>query len=404
MEKQGRDLDRLSPETGYARLAMTTRLDSTLFAKGFRPFFLGASLVGVVLIVAWLGVLFWGLSLGARSPLLWHGHEMVYGFALAVVAGFLLTAVANWTGRETLTGMPLAGLFGLWLIGRATSWIGSGPLLLPAQLVELAFLPVLTVVLGRRILAARNWRNVGFLAMLAGLWLCDLGYAFGPSPSVALARAVDLVVLMIVIVAGRVVPMFTRNGTGHADVGSWPGLDRAALLAVIATFFVSTMGRGGSTQALFEGVSGLLLVLRMIPWKTHWTFRTPLVWILHMGHTWVAIGFFLRALYHGFGIGLETLGLHAHTAGAIGVMTFGMMSRVALGHTGRPLVLPPGMTFAFCAIGLAAVVRVLPGLFWLDFYRESLVVSGLLFSAAQVLYLSIYGPILSGPRIDGRPG
>ena len=383
---------------------MTTQHSSPLFAKGFRPFFLGASLLGAVLVIAWLGVLFGGLPFAGRSSTLWHGHEMVYGFALAVVAGFLLTAVGNWTGRETATGNTLAGLVGLWMLGRLAAWIGPGPWFAAAQLVQLAFLPVILLVLGRCIVAARNWRNAGFLALLIGLWLCDIAYAFGPSPTFALSRAVDLVVIMIVIVGGRVVPMFTRNGIGRADVTRWPRLDVAALVAVIATGLASAGGVRGATLAALEAASAVLVAARMIPWKTHRTLGHPLVWILHLGHGWIAVGFALRALYHGAGIGLETLGLHAHTAGAIGAMTLGMMARVALGHTGRPLVAPPGIPLAFCLIGLAALVRVLPGLVWLDAYRESLLFSGLLFSAAQLLYLAVYGPILSRPRIDGRPG
>jgi uncharacterized protein involved in response to NO len=329
---------------------------------------------------------------------------MVYGVALAVIAGFLLTAVGNWTGRETATGATLVGLVGLWMLGRFAVWVGPGPWFVAAQLAELAFLPVLLVVLGRCVIAARNWRNAGFLALLVGLWLCDIAYAFGSSPAAALSRAVDLVVIMIVLVSGRVVPMFTRNGTGRADVTSWPRLDVAALAAVIATGLAAAVGASGATLAALEAASAVLVAARMIPWKTHRTFGHPLVWVLHVGHAWVAVGFALRALHHGAEIGLETLGLHAHTAGAIGVMTLGMMARVALGHTGRPLVSPPGIALAFGSIGLAALVRVLPGLVWPDAYRASLLVSGLLFSVAQLLYLAIYGPILLRPRIDGRPG
>jgi uncharacterized protein involved in response to NO len=375
-----------------------------LFAKGFRPFFLAASLLGAALVLAWLGILFGGLVFAGHSPLLWHGHEMVYGFTLAVVAGFLLTAVGNWTGRETATGAKLAWLAGLWGLGRLGAWVGPGSWLVAAQLAELTFLPVLLVVLGRCIVAARNWRNAGFLVLLVGLWLCDVAYAFGPSPGVALARAVDLVVIMIVIVSGRVIPMFTRNGTGHEDVTTWPRLDAAALSVVVATVLASAAGTSVASLVVLEAASAVLVAARMIPWKTHRTFRHPLVWVLHVGHAWIAVGFALRALHHGAGIGLETLGLHAHTAGAIGVMTLGMMARVALGHTGRPLVSPPGIALAFGSIGLAALVRVLPGLVWPDAYHASLLVSGLLFSVAQLLYLAIYGPILLRPRIDGRPG
>lgn len=382
----------------------TARPQLPLFAKGFRPFFLGASLLGAALVLAWLAILFGGLAFPGRSPLLWHGHEMVYGVALAVVAGFLLTAVGNWTGRETATGAALAWLFALWGLGRLVAWVGPGSWFMPAQILELAFLPVLLVVLGRCIIAARNWRNAGFLVLLVGLWLCDIAYSFGPSPSAALARAVDLLVIMIVIVGGRVIPMFTRSGIGDVDVASWPRVDIAALLVVVATVFASAVKVSGAPLTALEAASAALVAARMIPWKTHRTLGHPLVWVLHMGHAWIVVGFALRALFHGAGIGLETLGLHAHTAGAIGVMTLGMMARVALGHSGRPLVPPPGIPLAFGLIGLAALARVLPGLLWPDAYRVSLLVSGLLFAAAQLLYLAGYAPILSRPRIDGRPG
>ena len=383
---------------------MTTSRNSPFFAKGFRPFFLGASTLGAAGVAAWLTVLFGDVSrVGHLSPL-WHGHEMVYGFALAVIAGFLLTAVGNWTGRETATGAALMGLVALWALGRVGAWVGPGPWRVSAQLIELAFLPALALVLGRCIVAARSWRNAGFLALLAGLWACDVAYQLGSDPSTALARSVDLVVIMIVVVSGRVVPMFTRSGTGHADISGWPRLDAAALVTVIATAIASALGASDPALAALEAASALLLAARMIPWKTHLAIGHPLVWVLHLGHAWIVVGFALRALYHGAGMGSQTLGLHAHTAGAIAVMTLGMMARVALGHTGRPLVPPPGMPLAFCLIGLAALARVVPGLVSSDVYRSSLLVSGLLFSAAQLLFLKAYTPMLLRPRIDGRPG
>jgi uncharacterized protein involved in response to NO len=383
---------------------VTTPPHHPLFAKGFRPFFLGASLLGATLVLTWLAILFGGVAFAGRSPVLWHGHEMLYGFTIAVVAGFLLTAVGNWTKRETASGTTLVWLTGLWGLGRLAAWVGPGAWLLPAQLIELSFLPVLLVVLGRCIVAARNWRNAGFLVLLVGLWLCDVAYAFGPNPGMALARAVDLVIIMIVIVSGRVIPMFTRNGIGDAGVSHWPRVDAATLLVVVATVLARAAGTHGAALAALEAASAVLLAWRMIPWQPQRTFRYPLVWVLHMGHGWIAVGFALRALHHGAGMGLETLGLHAHTAGAIGVMTLGMMARVALGHTGRPLLAPPGIALAFTLVGLAALVRVLPGLMWPEVYRTSLLVSGLLFSAAHLLYLARYGPILSRPRSDGRPG
>lgn len=389
---------------GYSRDAMSLGPVSPLFAKGFRPFFLGASAVGALLVAGWLGVLFGRTGLGGPRPILWHGHEMVYGFALAVVAGFLLTAVENWTGRPTARGRALAALFGVWALGRVAAFVDPAGVSLMARLAELAFLPALALVLGRCILGARSWRNAGFLVLLLGLWLCDLAYAFGPDPGAALARAVDLVVVMIVIVAGRVVPMFTRSGAGLPGVGSWPRLDAAALVTVVATLLASAAGSRGALLAAFETASAVLLALRMIPWQTHRTFGVPLVWVLHVGHAWVVAGFVLRALHHGAGVGLPGLGLHAHTAGAIGVMTLGMMARVGLGHTGRPFVPPRTIPLAFGLMALAALIRVLPGLVHPESYRMSLLVSGLLFSAAQLLFLARYGPILFQPRIDGRPG
>ena len=145
---------------------MTKTPHLPLFAKGFRPFFLGASLLGAALVIAWLGILFGGLTFAGRPPQLWHGHEMVYGSTLAVVAGYLLTAVGGWTGRETATGATLAWLTGLWALGRLGAWVGPGSWLILAQLVELAFLPVLLAVLGRCIVAARNWRNAGSRALV----------------------------------------------------------------------------------------------------------------------------------------------------------------------------------------------------------------------------------------------
>ncbi len=393
------------PETRSAR-------SPALLAKGFRPFFLLAGIFAIAIVPLWLLVI--GGTIPAPpylDPVTLHAHEMVFGFVVAVLAGFLLTAVGNWTGRETATGLPLAALTLLWLAGRAAMFL---PLALPraaTALVELAFLPVLITVLARPLIATRSRRNFVMLGILAGLFATDVvvhGAALGLLPS-RMARpacmvAVDLVMLVIMIIAGRVFPMFTKNATGVQSIRSAPSLDGAAIGAMVAATLSEWIRPDSPVTGTLFVAAGVLAALRSRHWGAFHSLRQPLVWALHAGYAWLCLGLLLRGLALLGYPGLASLATHALTVGAIGGLTLGMMARVSLGHTGRKLVSPAPMVGAFVAINLAAFSRAVVPLLLPQHYFTELVAAGSFWLVAFAVFVAAYAPILTGPRVDGRPG
>lgn len=381
-----------------------------LLGKGFRPFFLAAALHAVLALPLFLLALADQLSTGAYLvPMYWHAHEMVFGFTAAVLGGFLLTAASNWTGRKTAEGWPLALLVLFWLLGRVGVFAADQlPRGLPA-LLDLTFLPALAIACARPIFTTRSRRNYGFIALLAGLWLCDVaihGAALGLlAPELQRAGnwlAVDLITLVLVGMSGRVVPMFTRNALDADSVQGWPALERSALAALLASALLEALFAAPFVVGVARALAGVLVLLRMRRWQTARTLHTPLLWILHAGCIWIGIGLLLR----GCGIGLPAFsaaGLHAITAGAIGALTLGMMTRVTLGHTGRMLVVPLHIAAAFAGIVLAAILRVLAPLLWPGMFAP-LAVAGVLWCLAFLVYLVTYAPLLLSPRPDGRAG
>jgi uncharacterized protein involved in response to NO len=384
-----------------------------LAAKGFRPFFLLAAAFAVAIVPAWLLVLSGAVHpdryLGAVE---WHAHEMVFGFCVAVVAGFLLTAVGNWTQRETLVGAPLLALAGLWVAGRvALFFAGALPRGVPA-VVDLAFLPALGAVLARPLLAARNRRNFVMLAVLAVLFALDLAVhldALGLAGTGAWRLrgslvGVDVVVVLAGILGGRVFPMFTRNATGDDGVRSHPRLDRAAVAALAGLVAVDVAAPGRWVAGTVAALAAVLAVARAVHWVSRRAARIPLVWILHAGYAWLVVGLGLRAATElGAPVPISAAA-HALTVGVLGSLTLGMMARVTLGHTGRPLVVPRSIVAAFALMQVAAIVRVAAGIALPSAYVAWMTVAGLCWSAAFALYLRANASALVSPRPDGKPG
>lgn len=380
-------------------------------AKGFRPFFLLAGVFAALILPVWLLTLA-GVLAPVRylDAMTWHAHEMIFGFAMAVVAGFLLTAVGNWTGRETLVGRPLLGACALWLGGRvAMALPGALPHGVPAA-IDLAFLPVLVLVIARPLAATRNRRNFVMIALLTVIWTADLaihlnalGVLSGWSHRAPIL-AVDVIVLLMVVVAGRVVPMFTKNATGMVSVRGRPALDKAAIVATLATAVLDAASLDARIGGVAAGLTALLVVLRAWTWGTRVAVRVPLLAILHVGHGWIAVGFGLRAVAAFTSAVPAVLATHALTVGAIGALTLGMMSRVALGHTGRALVSSPAMTASFALVTLAACVRVAGPLVDITLYRSTVFAAGVLWTAAFAVFIVVVGPLVVAPRVDGKAG
>lgn len=376
-----------------------------LFQKGFRPFFLLASLHGAVVVLLWVLALrgVWAPG-GEGGPQLWHAHEMVFGFASAVIAGFLLTAVGNWTGRETATGPLLAALAALWLLGRiVTAFERHLPAL--ATAVDLAFLPALALVLARPLLAAKNRRNFVMLAVLASLWGAELWTHFGGSlrggTRAGALLAVDVVVVLLVIISGRVIPMFTRNATRDEAVRNLPVLDALSILAVVLVFAADAAGVSDERTRVVAAVAAALLVARSRSWGLLRAAKAPLLWILHVGHGFIPVGLALRAAG---GSVPPSVGTHALTVGAIGCLTLGMMARVALGHTGRLLEPSRTVVLAFVLMLGAALARTLGVLVAPAHHGTWIAAAGLLWALAFGLYFVAYLPVCANARVDGKAG
>jgi uncharacterized protein involved in response to NO len=381
-----------------------------LFAKGFRPFFMIAAAFAAFTLPLFL-LKFTGY-LATQSYLVltnWHAHEMIFGFTVAVLGGFLLTAVGNWTGRATAEGASLAVLVAVWTAGRIAMLAPDAlPRYVPA-LLDLAFLPALIVACAIPLLQTKNRRNYGFLVLLGALWLANasihaaaLGLASASWQRDGNWIAVDLLVVALVVMTGRVVPMFTRNALHAEKVRGEPILERLTLISVVLLVALQLLKAPVWSTAAGAAAAGCLSLLRMRFWGTARTLREPLVWILHAGSIWIGLGFLLRSAASFFLVPLSSA-LHALTAGAIGALTLGMMARVALGHTGRPLTVQSPIVVAFGCVLIGGALRSAAPLLW-PATVIPLVVAATLWSAGFLLYLVTYAPVLLAPRVDGRPG
>ena len=383
-----------------------------IFALGFRPFFLLAAIFAAAAIPLWL-LVYQGIldPVSYLPPTVWHAHEMVFGFAVAVIAGFLLTAASNWTGRRTAAGPGLAALAGLWIAGRAVIAAGAD---LPVWLVvglDVAFLPILAVTLAIPILAAGNRRNIIFPVVLLVLGLINLSIHLGAlgtidwDPSRGLRVAIDLILLMIGVLGGRVIPSFTKNALPQARVNPCPKASVLALVSLATLAIAEAATNNPTIVGSIALAAGLINALRMRGWGSLATLRQPILWILHVGYAWIAIGLVLRGVADLFEIIPADAAIHALTLGAVGSMIVGMMSRVALGHTGRAII-PASLTVtAYWLVNAAALLRVLFAMIASDDLRQAaLIGSGTLWSLAFLLFAIVYAPILSRPRADGRPG
>jgi uncharacterized protein involved in response to NO len=380
-----------------------------LLALGFRPFFLVAQLAAVAVMALWvLAQHGWLAFAPAYGPFLWHAHEMVFGYTAAVVAGFLLTSVRNWTGARTATGPLLAVLVLVWLMGRLAPLLPGAPGLLVAAL-DLAFLPLLaaTLVVPLHTRAPpRNWVFVPVLLVLTAAnfvfhqgWL---GAGFETSRR-GLLLGVDLLLLLIAVVGGRVVPFFTERALADASPARRAWLEVLALGSLPLLAAARASGVSGGALAGLAGLAALFHGLRLAGWHDRRVWSVPLLWVLHLGYAWLVLGLGLTAAA-ATGRVPASLALHAFTAGAIGSMTIGMMARVALGHTGRPLQPAPLTVAAFALVQAAAGVRVLVALAVPTLLPTLVALAGALWCLGFSLMLGVYAPILTRPRVDGRPG
>jgi uncharacterized protein involved in response to NO len=386
-----------------------------LWNRAFRPFFLGVGVYGLLGVAAW--TLIWRGALPGPAwlaPAWWHGHEMLFGLVAGAIAGFLLTAAPVWTGRPALCGRPLMALFGLWVLGRLAMGAAG---LLPAGLVagiDLAFLPLVAGVLVRTVWRTGQRQNYGVVALVGLLALANvavhaqaLEISAGTAPR-ALRSTVDLIVVLIVVIGGRITPGFTTNALIRLGVAarasSRPSLDRLVVAAVALLAGVDLVVPRSVASGGLAAVAGAAVAARMFGWQTLRTWRDPLVWSLHAGMAWVAIGLLLVSAGDLGRAMPANAGLHALTAGAMGAMILAVMTRVSLGHTGRPLELPRGAMGSYLLVHTGAAARVLAALAPGPIQSSLLLLGGLLWAAAFGLFAILYGSILTRPRIDGKEG
>lgn len=381
-----------------------------LWNLAFRPFFLLAGAAAAILISLWLAV--WsGIMSGPQyftSTILWHAHEMIFGFATAVVVGFLMTASQSWTGKRGVHGLRLQVLVAVWLAARIMPWLVTAPSLIYAAL-DLAFLILAVIFLIPYLLQASQKRNMGLLAVLAVLGSANAcvhleaaGWVHGVA-SRGLALAVGMITVIIVVIGGRVIPVFTRNAEKSAKVRSFRKLDLACV-SLTAAYAVSDAALPAST---FFGITALLAAaantLRWLLWDPWSTRHQPMLWILFSGYFWLVLGLYLRGLGVWQPIA-PSLGIHAIAVGSIGVLIYGMMPRVSLGHTGRPIHARRALVAGFVLINGAAAVRVVGVGLAPNFYTDAVIVAGLLWSLAFAIFFGIFVRVLTAPRVDGRPG
>lgn len=378
-----------------------------LLSYGFRPFFLFGALHAALMVTLWVP---WHLGViqlpSAFAPVVWHAHELLFGYAPAIVAGFLLTAVPNWTGRLPVTGAPLAGLFALWLLGRLA--VACSAQLVPPAVaaLSLGFPAALALVIGREIAAGRNWRNLKVLAgvgLLAGAQaLFHYEAASHGRPVLGDRLAVAAILILIMIVGGRVVPSFTGNWIRRANPGREPkpfgAFDKWAMgvgMAGVAAWASAPLLGGHQTVlAPLLLAAGAMQALRLARWAPDRTLSEPIVAVLHLGFAFVPLGFLLNALAAWRDDpAFATAGLHAWTVGAIGVMTLAMMSRASRGHTGHALAAPPSTVAVYLLIAGAAFARIAAALLP-EHGAVLLPIAGAGWVAAFVLFAATYGPML----------
>lgn len=383
-----------------------------LLALGFRPFYLLAGVFAAGAIVLWLAIYAGAVNVtGYLSGMAWHRHEMIFGFASAVIAGFLLTAVRNWTGRSTPHGATLAALVVLWLLGRILTLTGPSVV---AAIVDVAFLPALSVAIALPIVHSANKRNMKLPIVLAGLTAANAAYhlsAIGilsvELMSVATVAALDIIAILIAIMGGRVIPAFTRSAIRGANPRTLFPVEAAAI-GTLLLIFIAGIGElwwplPQTAWVILLAVAALAHGLRLMLWQPLCTRSQPLLWMLPAAYVWLPLSLGLRAI-GAAGLIPPTAAVHAFTLGAMSALMLAMMMRSALGHTGRLLVAGRIEIAAFILIQFATLLRVVAAIAAPANYTTLVIASGLAWGGAFALFVARYGPWLCRGRIDGQPG
>ena len=390
-----------APSPSAQILARRDYAGPAFLAQGFRPFFLGAGIWAVLALATWLTE--W---LGLLPPVMfldvhWHAHEMIFGFGAAAMAGFLLTAIPNWTGRLPVRGAPLALLALLWLAGRL-AMLGRGaigPGL--AGAIDSAFLIVLALAVWREIIAGKNWRNLKTAAAVSILAAANIAWhavAAHPGLDTLLPERLAIITLvsLLALIGGRITPSFTRNVLARRGTGRLPapfsGLDRAALVMTVLAGASWTVAPGARITGALAVIACVLNLVRLGRWRTLDVLEEPMLWVLHLGYAWIGAGFALIAAHGLAGLVPQSAAIHAFTAGGFGTMMLGVMTRAARGHSGLKLQAGAIEPLIYAAVSLSAVLRIAAAASnRVVFYQAS----GLLWVLAFGLFVIAYWTILT---------
>lgn len=379
--------------------------DHPFLALGFRPFYLlGAAFAGVA-VPAWTAATL-GWIASSRLNLMWHMHEMLFGFVIAIVVGFLYTAGRNWTGLWTPRGRQLGALAALWVAGRI-AMLALPPV--PAAAIDLAFLPLATLPLYRVIRRAGNTRNLVMVVVLAVLALANAAFHasvlgwLALSPMQPLYAAIVAVVVIESVLGGRVIPNFTANAVRGVRTTTDPRLEKASLVLTAATGLAWAVLPLSLPLGLLALATAAVQAVRMAGWKPLCTLRNPLLWILHLSYAWIPVGFAVLALAC-FGMAPLSAAVHLLAMGGMGGLIIGMITRTTLGHTGRMLKAGRAETAMYLLLQAGVLARLAAALGGAGLREWGLVLAATCWSLAFALFCAVYGPYLARPRIDGREG
>jgi uncharacterized protein involved in response to NO len=380
-----------------------------LLRLGFRPFYLGAAAFAALSIPLWVAIVLGKVAPPmTMPPLLWHAHEMLFGFAAAVIVGFLLTAGKAWTGLDTPRGATLAALALLWLAARAAALVAPYPLY---AALDMLLLPLVAGILATVLLRAGNRRNLplaGILLLLASanalFHLASMGWV-DVAPMTALHAGLALIVMVETVIAGRVIPAFMLSATPGLTLRLRPKLELPTVALTALGLACWVLAPLGPLPAAVLGLAAALQVQRLLSWQPFAARGRPILWVLHAAYAWIPIGLALLALAEGGLIGVSA-GVHALAVGATGGLVIGMISRTARGHTGRPLRVSTTEVAAYALVLAAALLRTLVPLIAPPNlpYAVPLIAAAVAWCSAFALYLWVFTPWLLSARLDGKDG
>ena len=384
-----------------------------LLRLGFRPFFLGAGIYAITAVALWAVIYGYELNpaLMGLTPAIWHAHEMLFGYALAVIAGFLLTAIKNWTGQQTIRRQGLLLMFVLWLTARVLSLnVIDVPLTIMA-VFDLSFMLMLVVATAYPVFKVKQYAQLGIISKVVLMLLSNVLFYLGALGVLeqgihwGLYSGLYMIMALLLVMARRVIPIFIEKGTDSGvKVSNWKWVDNTSLVLLLLLWAVDVFTHYKTAASVIAAALFVVHVIRLAGWYTHGLWRKPLLWVLYVAYIFFVIGFLLKAAELWFSV-MPFLYVHAFAYGGIGIMTIGMMSRVILGHTGRNVFEPPSILIGCFALMIGgAAFRVLFPLFAIDQYTVWIAVSQLLWIAAFLMFTFVYTPMLLKTRIDGRDG